>query len=359
MSISRAEASAPARRIPSLDGLRAISILAVVAGHLAGTAGYPEVVSRLTRNQYIDLGGLGVRVFFIISGFLITGLLLEERRERGNISLTAFYARRTFRILPAYFMFVIAIVIATHLQLIQTTASDIWHAMTFTMNYAEGRSWSVGHLWSLAVEEQFYLLWPTTVALLPLARARKVALAAVLVVPVVRVALSMLFPEYRPLIGTSFETSADALALGCLLAFDQDRLWQNERYVRLARWPLIVAIFLVGIAFSVRYRPSILIGMSMVNLGFVLAIDRVVRLPEGRFGKVLNARPVVWIGVLSYSIYLWQQLFLNRDGAAQWNAFPLNVILAFAAAIASYYLVEKPALRQRKRFQRIKAPASP
>ncbi|MDQ6888389.1 MAG: acyltransferase, partial [Gemmatimonadota bacterium] len=320
---------------------------------LAGTAHFPGLASAAIQNPYVDIANLGVRVFFVISGFLITGLLMGENRKSGTISLRRFYLRRTLRIFPAYYAFIGAVAALAAMSVVHITVSDVAHALTYTMNYFPGRSWSVGHLWSLAVEEQFYLLWPLTVLLLGLRRAGTAALAVIVVVPFLRVAESMLMPEWRDMIGITFDTTADALAIGCLLALKQEELDAKPWFRRVvdSRW-IIPTLFAVGLLVSVRYRPALLVGMPVVQVTIALAVARCVRRPQGAFGRLLNHRLLVYIGTLSYSIYLWQQLFLDRYSSSAVTAFPLNLSLVLAAAMASYYIVERPFLRWRARIER-------
>src|ERR1051326_4168606 len=136
--------------IPGLDGLRGLSIALVFAGHLGGGRGFlPADVMR----HFGDLANLGVRVFFVISGFLITGLLIRETEAKGRISLGEFYYRRTFRILPAFYTFLAAAAIAQALGVISLKSGALVHAATFTTHYHHDRAWWLGHIWSLSVEE--------------------------------------------------------------------------------------------------------------------------------------------------------------------------------------------------------------
>ncbi|MEO7329892.1 MAG: acyltransferase, partial [Minicystis sp.] len=157
------EPAPAARRIPSLDGLRAISILVVLFGHMAGTRNF--AFSFLDRLPTSELANFGVRVFFVISGFLITRLLFEEHARSGTVSLRGFYLRRTLRIFPAFYVFVAVVLVLDRLGKITLLPYDALTALTYTMNFhpTASRSWQVGHLWSLSVEEQFYLLWPAIV----------------------------------------------------------------------------------------------------------------------------------------------------------------------------------------------------
>ena len=340
--------STGAARIPSLDGLRALSIGAVLLGHAAGTNGFPDRLTHVILEGFpVDIAQLGVRVFFVISGFLITGLLMNERREYGSISLKRFYLRRTLRIFPAYYVFLAVLGVLVAAGVLEVTRRDFIHAATYTLNYV-WRSWDVGHLWSLAVEEQFYLLWPATVVALGMAGATKAAVAVLAVVPVIRVMISTFAPDWRFIIGTSFETTADALAMGCLLALTRDRLHALGWYRRVvdSRW-IIPALAVIAVVLGLRYRTSLLLGIPLMNLAIALTVDRCVRRPEGGLGRVLHWRPLVFMGTLSYSLYLWQQIFLNRESDALTAAFPLNIVLAACAALLSFYMVEQPFLRAR------------
>jgi peptidoglycan/LPS O-acetylase OafA/YrhL len=232
--------------------------------------------------------------------------------------------------------------------------SNFVHALTYTINYEPNRSWYLGHLWSLAVEEQFYLVWPATVLAAGARGVWRVALGVVCVVPLIRVIEATVWPDRLALIGMTFETTADALAIGCLLALKSDALFATAWYRRavLSRW-VVPALLIGGVAVGFRYRLFLLLGQPLIHVAIAVGIDRCVRRPQGVLGRVLNARPLVFVGTLSYSLYLWQQPFLNRNSGAAIAAFPLNLVLASVCALLSYYLVEQPALRVRPRVERM------
>lgn len=148
-------------RIPSLDGIRAISILMVCYGHLSGTRNFPVSITAYGR-WCGDVAHLGVLVFFVISGFLITTLLMSERETTGAISLKRFYLRRIVRIFPAFYAFILVMAIATLSGAVHLTGRDFAYVLTYTVNVEPNRALQIGHLWSLSIEEQFYLLWPLT-----------------------------------------------------------------------------------------------------------------------------------------------------------------------------------------------------
>jgi peptidoglycan/LPS O-acetylase OafA/YrhL len=348
------------RRVPSLDGLRAISISLVLFSHLAGTQHFPIGASV---GNILPLGELGVRVFFVISGFLITNLLLDEWDRRGDINLVRFYFRRTFRILPPYYVLVAVVAVLSLAELIQTAQGDIFHAISYTSNYHPHRSWWIGHTWSLAVEEQFYLLWPAALLFAGRRRGFFVAAAVVLVSPFVRLGLWELSPTPDSGIGARFETIADSLAMGCLLAGLAGWLVTQSWYRRLLDSRAFVLVPLTVVAASALHehpRPYLFVSFTVMNLGAALSVHWAVTHHMGRVGRFLNARPIAFIGVISYSIYLWQQLFLNRYSTSWAASFPANIVLALAAALASFYLVERPSLRMRHRLEsRLFAPKRP
>jgi peptidoglycan/LPS O-acetylase OafA/YrhL len=358
-------------RIPCLDGLRALSMGLVLFAHSTGTEGFFSYPFFLPVG---DLGNLGVRVFFIISGFLITSLLLHEVRKTGRISLGGFYLRRAFRIFPAFYVYLAALAALAALAVVDARPIDFIHAATYTMNFVRDRAWVVGHIWSLSVEEQFYMLWPVALAAVialaprePLAdaaeRVRRAALrisvAVLILAPLARIGTYELFPAERPLIGEAFPTIADSIAFGCLLAALRVRLGKSKAYMRMlgSRVFLLTPVLIFAVNhLAMHARAFFLVGETLLDLMIALCIDRAVRLPDGRVGRMLNGRLLSWIGTLSYSLYLWQQPFLNRHEHGIFHRFPVTIACAFALAVASFYLVEQPMLRLRARLERREKP---
>jgi len=350
-------------RIPSLDGLRAISIGFVLAAHLAGTRGFPVSAAL---GKVVEFGDLGVHVFFVISGFLITRLLLEELERRNEIRLGRFYLRRTLRIFPPYYALILALGIAQMLGWLHLAAHDVARAISYTSNYYPDRSWFTGHTWSLSVEEQFYLLWPAVIVVAGPRRAIVAAACVVLFGPIVRTASWELMPWSADGIPNRFETVADAIAAGCVLAGLREWLHARPLYMRALTSPLFAVVPLAVVGAAAFHEHPLLyfaVEMSVMNIGAALCLDWCITYPEGRIGALLNARPLVFVGLLSYSIYLWQQPFLNRASAAGVNAFPANILIAAAAALTSYYAIEQPSLRLRRRIERAldrrRAPIAP
>jgi peptidoglycan/LPS O-acetylase OafA/YrhL len=335
------------QRIPSLDGLRAISVSLVVFSHLFWHSVYAS--------WFALLGHLGVRVFFVISGFLITGLLLRELDSTKHINLGKFYLRRTLRIFPPYYFLVLIIIVLQVAGWIKLAPDDVLHALTYTVNYHPESSWYLGHAWSLSVEEQFYLLWPAVLLFAGRRRGLWIAFSVLALCPLIRLSIWYLFPslvEYE--IGYRFETVADSIAAGCILASTQEWLKLQRPYHTILGSRLFILVPVV-ILYASRLpnssRLSILVGITVQNIGIAACIAWSATNYAGKIGKVLNSKPMVFLGVMSYSIYLWQQPFLNPFSASIISRFPVNLILVGAASLASYYCIERPSLRLRQRLE--------
>ncbi len=307
-------------------------------------------------------GALGVDLFFGISGFLITSRLLEEQERYGRISLRGFYIRRVLRIFPAYFTYLAVVIGLSLLGVLTVTAPEWWTCVFFVRNYlplpAEG-GWYTAHLWSLGIEEHFYLLWPGLLLLWGSTRARWGVIALALGIAAWRVIEFRLQAVPQLLPGVPFYTRTDirfdALLWGCWLAllFQQPevRNWFARLYSGWL-WTTLVVL----LALCVRYQPPLALMwqsllIALVILGPVLRPGRVV-------GRILELQAVRWIGRLSYSLYLWQQLFLTGREAPRplpfgpLQSLPLNVLAVFLCAAASYYIIDRRLTRLGHRLSR-------
>lgn len=338
-------------RIPSLDGLRALSIALVLGNHLLLGVDAPWTV--------FWSGTLGVRVFFVLSGFLITGLLLAERARTGRVRLGRFYARRAFRLLPVAVAFLAVLAGLRAAGWIDMRAVELWAALLVVKDWVAGE-WFAEHFWSLSVEEQFYLAWPSLVAWQARRGALAVALSLVVLAPAYRVA-TYVFPVPGGLL-----PNVDALMAGALLAM----AW-HERPEAVARLAAFRPAWGRAAAFALMIGASApgqwLVGWGVVAVPLRWTIQAAcaayliasyVSVRRGWSYHVLNWRPVAWVGVLSYSLYVWQQLFLvppyvsGRWAEALPEAGAARLALAVAAAVAAHYAVERPMLRLRARAVR-------
>lgn len=339
----------------------------VMASHAAGT--------RLVVGGAIPLGTahqwgkVGVRVFFVISGFLITKLLIDEWHRYGAVSIRAFYVRRAYRILPAFIAYLGVLLVLSGTGVVSIPTNDLVHAATYTTNFDVERSWFVSHIWSLSVEEQFYLVWPVLFATLGKVWAFRAAVAACVLSPLSRYAIVKVLPvELDALVWQATPAVADSIATGCILAYlRSDTALPGTgalgralaRFVRQTRsTPLTYVLFPAAfLTYLIEDRPTVwtLLGVSFSNVGFALCIDRAVSTQGDPVGRLLVHPLLERVGVLSYSLYLWQQLFLRQADvdlhpiAERLGSFPISVVLAFATGALSYYGIERPLLRRRPR----------
>jgi peptidoglycan/LPS O-acetylase OafA/YrhL len=317
---------ASASRIPSLDGLRAISIILVIVGH--------------TWKLSEGLSIFGVHVFFVISGYLITTLLQKEQQRNGRVSIGGFYVRRCFRILPAAYAYILVIAL-----FFPGSRPGLLYAATYTVSYhAITTPLLFQHLWSLSVEEQFYLLWPLAFVLGFRHRAQ-VAWAAMLTAALFRLMLALSSPSFASsYMHFSFPGTMDSIAAGCLLAIYDPRFrgrlhWMCE--------PTAIAIAVPICAWALGglwWGDSSIRGVRVMATfwGVVpLLIALWVFLLVQRKDRILNNLVASAIGVLSYSLYLWQQPFT----AAGKGPIAFRLILLAGCATASYFIVERPMLR--------------
>jgi len=326
---------------PALDALRALAVIAVLLVH--------------ERVSFLKGGGHGVDLFFALSGFLITTLLLRERTRRGAIDVSRFYGRRLLRLGPALalvLVFVLAASVAGHEDYVNVVAT-----LTYSANWVSALSHhSLGmlaHTWSLAVEEQFYLIWPCIVIAAARAWGARGVLAAAAGGAVLSLLLRIVLARHgsgvdRLLHGT--DTTADQLLWGCALAAAAT-LWPAgvRAAVRIAFVPAALFLALV----FVRDLPATQVGWTWgyaaIAVAGAVVVGRLGLADDGLTRAVAPAK-VVWIGTISYGIYLWHYPveYLMPDALSHGRVVPVvaALVLSIGLAAASYYLVERPLQRR-------------
>ncbi len=364
-----AAAREPGTKLPSLDGWRALSITLVLISHAVYSEGFPEPWK--SASGWLNQGNLGVRMFLVISGFLITLLLLREHEATNRISLSRFYLRRSIRILPVYFAFLAVVAVLQVLTPFDLPVRTWLLHLTFTTNFIDLPYSATGHLWSIAVEEQFYLLWPVLLVSLGLARRPRLALLALVVPaafsPIARVvtyeqwahgAAAPFFLDF------SLLNYVDVLAIGCASAVlyrahesaVAERLGGRNALHYALLGAGLIALPLVLNGLSLAHILTVPFGFTLQAAGMaVLLIQSIVLADYGPY-RLLNAGPIVQVGVLSYSLYIWHMLFcipaetfgLPRNWAM---LFPFWIVPACAAAALSFYCLERPLLKLRSRLR--------
>jgi len=360
-------APAPASsRIPSLDGLRGIAILMVLIGHSAYSlpAGIVPLVT------FLGNGLLGVSIFFVLSGFLIHQLSVREVQTTGRFDWKQFYIRRALRIFPCFYLFLIVICLLVNLGMLRLTGPMLFSAATFSLNYRHlwdhGSTPSdyivIGHYWTLALEEQFYLTWPLLMFLFLRRKLLKILVLIILLAPVIRVLSYFAALGSRAQIGMMFHTAFDSIAFGVLLGElfqnPQAKAWlQNLASNNWILGSTTLFAFVISPLFADQFgaRYILTIGRTLDLASICLLVTAAISFPGTRLFRLLNWPPLAYLGVLSYSIYVWNNLFLNSEKHWLVNSFPLNFLCVFGMALLSHYLVEKPFLKLKNRFHKTAA----
>jgi peptidoglycan/LPS O-acetylase OafA/YrhL len=363
-------------RLPGLDGLRGLAAVSIMLLHATGSVGWPQwgLFTELVKS----CGPVAVPLFFVLSGFLITHLLLDEEERIGRISLKNFYARRALRILPASLFYLAVVAVLTPLLKLTVEPIEIIAAATWWRNflYNGWAGWAVhntegthytGHYWSLSVEEHFYFVWPLLLILLP-RRWRLPLLGSLLaVVPLWR-AYGMKIYSFGGLNYWRTDYMLDHLVGGALLAVLFRLPAATAALRRLALKPLLglgVAISFIALSSSFDRliwqhhitNKILTLQASVLMVGLVLLVATAVQIKDGRLHPLLNNPVMLWFGKISFSLYLWQQMFSGHEFRSWPEHVPWNLLLSLLAATASCYLIELPFLNLRGRFHSGPRPA--
>lgn len=329
----------PARHIPQLDGLRGVAILLVLVGHLVNVwAPFPVVW------RFSELANLGVVVFFVLSGYLITTLILEEKQKSGTIALGQFYFRRVLRLGPALaFFLAVAGFLAWNGYIEKIGLREFLFCVFYLRNFY-GTSVAVGHLWSLSLEEQFYAIWPPVVrffgaGLLPF------SLGVVALMSVCRgIALHLHLFDYDPAICYARPYfRMDSILIGCCLALYLRKPRKLPAFITGTRTWMVWLLLLLWSMGVRNVLPSSYITVQMLLSTWLLF-------------KVVTAVKFTWLasgilqflGRISYSLYLWQQMVFEKQLV---RSPSMAVAATFALAIASHYLVERPFLKIKEKYR--------
>jgi len=358
-----------AGKIRSLNGWRALAIGMVMVYHCIYTKGFPLEKIPYWGRFLFDQGILGVRIFFVISGFLITYLLLKEGNKTNAVSLRNFYIRRCLRIMPLYFSYLGILACLSILGLYSDSFNSWFGALTFTRNIFGTGGSATGHYWSLAIEEQFYLVWPVLIALLALWKKRGTATwmlaGVILICPLVR-ALGFNSHENGLVLGKllgsgSIFAYADSLAVGCLGAiFAVNKTLPDKAPF----WASIMSVAIIfGGAVWLYYDAE-----RKTIIDSIIPTLQAVAIMGAMWCSIVNDRSIMywflnlkfvnWIGLISYSLYVWQQIFTSVHAGpilSKWFVYDWRIwwIMAMFAAVVSYYCIERPILRFKDKFSTV------
>ncbi|MEU2610908.1 acyltransferase [Micromonospora sp. NPDC007271] len=335
---------------PALDGVRALAIIGVLLLHLNLWGAVPPVTPG---------GHLGVAMFFVLSGYLITTLLMDEHTRTDTVDMPAFYARRAARLLPALLLLLVvhALVWGTQ-QPSWTVALQIAVGLFYLTSLVHPVIFDAGGLgwtWSLSVEEHFYLFWPAALRrALVEPRGRTIAMwccGAVIAVAVTLRALLNDSTTWHDFVYYSTPARMDALAVGCLAALaTHGRRLAVPVPLTWAAFGFLVLCYFVP-AFRIGTTVMNLVGLPLLSVATVVLILGLVARPDRGPARLLAARPLVHIGKISYGLYLWNLLagqsmrMMFGESRTGWLGTILGLALTVVAVELSYWCLERPVLR--------------
>lgn len=342
--------------IKGLNAIRAFSIILVVLNHM-------DVFQSLLTPEMVDLrlapmisGNFGVQVFFVLSGFLISHILLHERSQTGSINLKNFFIRRFLRLVPPLLVFFLLLGIAISQGYLSHTSDSVLYAVFYIYNFVprELYSFEMGHFWSLGVEEQFYLFWPFTltivkrVNLLVIFLCLLILLCSILTLITHRFSLDQVY-----FISRWFIPASCPILIGCLGAVFNHYNRQYLQKLLSFNW-LIIPLIFVMYSFSL-YAPIALIplGISVRSVAILLFILKIYHSQQRKWVQALEFAPLSYIGIISYGIYVYQGFFLRTGGGSDvwFQLFPVNILFTLVIAVISYELIEKQALKLKQKFK--------
>jgi len=344
----------PSTYLPTLDGWRALSITLVIMHHSQIQSNVPILGPLL--QSLAHFGEVGVELFFAISGLLICSRLLDEESRSGQISVRGFYVRRFFRILPAAIFYLLVIAILAVLHVIPVFPMDWFASLFFFRNYVKlfeylnhsplPLHWYTGHFWSLSMEEHFYLVLPAVLVAFKRTRRRVLAGMAISVALWRMVLVHVMHRDYQFNFRT--DTHVDALLIPAMIALTLYPLTRNQaarRYIPVWSFPM----FLVTELLLLTIRVPCFFTLQAIVLPLLILSTALH--PNTVQGRILETKPLRWIGWISYSLYLWQQLFFGVNfagsppGLALLRKPPINLLALLVCATFSHYVIEKPFIR--------------
>lgn len=340
--------------IKGFDTLRGVSIILVLLTHLGLYLHLPENDFIRGRVWLLISGATGVQIFFTLSGFLITKILLHELNKFDNINFKNFYVRRFLRLLPPLILFYFAIGILMYFGMIHTTRHGFLFSFFYLYNFVPNEYYSgeLGHTWSLALEEQYYLIWPVIISFLN----KKKAFILITLILIGCILAVYLYPDLPFTNGFKsnrwFIPAVAPIMIGSFFAWLIDK--QEDTYSRYYVQKHI-AIWLGLILFMTPlYLPILELSFIFQSIGVSIILVWILFNQQSKVTSILNNRLLSYIGTISYGIYVYQGLFLRTGpGGSIWiQEFPQNIVLTFLTAIASFHLLEKPILKLKKKYKR-------
>jgi peptidoglycan/LPS O-acetylase OafA/YrhL len=346
--------------IKGFDGIRAVSILMVLITHLGVLSLLPNTTWYEYRFSALVSGTTGVTIFFTISGFLITQILLNEYNLKGKINLKNFFLKRILRLLPPYLLLLTTIFILIQFNYLEKNYGSLVFSFFYLMNFAPDKYYMVelGHTWSLAVEEQFYLIWPFVIQLF---KKGQIFIFTTSIILVSIIAVCFFEPFVLEFRSTSFSFSNPSrwlipaiapIAIGCSSA--AILIYKNDKINTLLNNSYIAFIISTLFFMSPLFLPINLFKFYSIiqSFGVSIFLIWIVLNQNAKITNILELKPLRYIGKISYGLYVYQGLFLTTGPTNKLliQTFPLNIILTLFTAIVSYHFVENKFAEIKKRY---------
>jgi peptidoglycan/LPS O-acetylase OafA/YrhL len=316
-------------------------------------------------------GFIGVDIFFVLSGFLISNILITEYKSANTISLKNFYIRRILRLIPAF----VVVLLATNLFSLlfqridsQQILTESLYSFFYVSNWAAAFQWSgfdfLGHTWSLAIEEQFYLLWPAVLFLLLRSKLKLESISYIVLVAILslicwRIYLNQIdTPYYR--LYYALDTRFDSILSGSLLAllyqqeYFQVLILRKAKMIKAGAW--ISAAILTIFFFTISYLDRHLYNFYFVIIeiaAFIIILNSLINKSDF-INKVLRNKILMFIGTISYGLYLWHYpiiRFFHQYDFSRFATAVLAIATSLAMTILSWYMIEKPILKLKRKFR--------
>lgn len=346
----------PVTHISSLDGVRAIAALLILWLHFWSVAeGSTSLVNFLVKTA--SIGQIGVPLFFVLSGFLISRILLRKKGE--NDYFRSFYLKRSLRIFPLYYFFLLLVFFIYPLivQVPVTPLSLSWPNWLYLQNFAMTFNWHYegpGHLWSLAVEEHFYILWPIIVYYTNLKQLKRICIAVCVAEPIVRY---FMFSSNIEVFYFSF-TRFDELCFGALLAIaEAEKKILSSLVLRITAVVCLTALVFCFVKSGERSLTVQVFKFSLLGMLFYSGLALLLKEKVSVVSHFFSSKPLMFIGKISYGLYIYHpfaflviETYFSTSNV--WVNFISCITSSFALSITSYYLLEKPFLRLKDKVDR-------
>lgn len=339
--------------LPGLDGLRAISIIIVIISHFL----FP------TPSGVYFNGAIGVNIFFVISGFLITTLLLKEKVKYGKVSFKKFFIRRALRIVPVAYLYLLVLMLLNNPLKLSITTESFITAFLYLKNFPIAGEWYTGHYWTLSVEEQFYIIFPFFI-IFKVNKFAILSMVLVVVIPIVSFFAfnnigvfqsNLIVHKVTYLIIHIFGRGTECIIVGALYAV---LVFKRVLVIEKLKGNRYTSLLLFILGLFILSKPSFLYVQHLSEIVFPLIVGYVILLnlrDKNLFRYILDNQIMIKIGLLSYSLYIWQQLFTGSQAFNLFpfsDTFPVKFLLLLIISFLSYNYYEKFFLKFKSKFKK-------